>query len=134
MFVSRLALLLSALKAEEIDYNPFLIRLALENTAQKSDNDPFSVGAGLIQIGKALDYLRSLSRPSYLSKIHLQIFGGQGRGVYLRDFDQVQNSSGDLRLTIKPKYFSKYDPNQSSVALEGSKDSSRVLSSRSLLF
>lgn len=100
------ALLLSALKQEDIDYNPSLIRRALMNTAQKLD-DEFSVGAGLIQIHKALDYIRSLVKPSLTSKIQLEIIGGQGRGIYLRDFDQVQTSSGDIRLTIKTKYLTK---------------------------
>jgi len=103
------ALLLSALKQEEIEYNPPLIRRALMNTAQKLD-DEFSVGAGLIQIHKALDYIRSLTKPSLLSKVEINIRGGQGRGVYLRDYDHVQKSSGDLRLTVKSKYFNKkYD-------------------------
>jgi len=96
-------LLLSALKQEEIEYNPSLIRRALMNTAQKLD-DELSVGAGLIQIHKALDYIRSLVKSSLISKIQLDITGGQGRGIYLREFDQVQNSSGDIRLTIKSKY------------------------------
>ncbi|CAF4672915.1 unnamed protein product [Rotaria sp. Silwood1] len=101
-----IALLLSALKQEEIEYSPPLIRLALMNTAQKLD-DEFSVGAGLIQIHKALDYIRSLAKPSLISKIQLDITGGQGRGIYLREFDQVQTSSGDIRLTIKTKYLPK---------------------------
>ncbi|CAF4709004.1 unnamed protein product, partial [Rotaria sp. Silwood2] len=100
------ALLLSALKQEEIEYSPSLIRLSLMNTAQKLD-DEFSVGAGLIQIHKALDYIRSLTKPSLISKIQLDITGGQGRGIYLREFDQVQTSSGDIRLTIKSKYLQK---------------------------
>lgn len=45
--------------------------------------------------------------------------GGQGRGIYLRDFDQVQRSSGDLRLTIKSKYFSKIINEQ--ITLQGVK-------------
>jgi hypothetical protein len=94
------------LKQEGIEYSPPLIRRALMNTAQKLD-DEFSVGAGLLQIHKALDYIRSLSKPSLLSKIHLDITGGQGRGIYLREFDQVQTSSGDIRLTIKSKYSSR---------------------------
>lgn len=101
-----LALLISALKQEDIEYNPHLIRLALENTAQKCD-DEFSVGCGLIQIHKALDWIRSLGKNSFLSNIHLEIHGGQGRGIYLRDFDQVQHSSGDIRLTMKSKFVSK---------------------------
>ncbi len=101
-----LALLLSALKQEEIEYNPSLIRRALMNTAQKLD-DEFSVGAGLVQIHKALEYIRSLSKPSLISKIQIDITGGQGRGVYLRNYDQVQTSSGDIRLTIKSKYSQK---------------------------
>ncbi|CAF4089647.1 unnamed protein product, partial [Adineta steineri] len=101
-----IALLVSALKQEEIEYTPSLIRCALMNTAQKIE-DEFSVGAGLVQIHKALDYIRSLAKPSLLTKIQLNITGGQGRGIYLRDFDQVQTSSGDICLTIKPKYLPK---------------------------
>ncbi len=95
--------MLSKLKQEEIESTPSLIRRALMNTAQKLD-DEFSVGAGLLQIHKALDYIRSLSKPSLISKIQLDITGGQGRGIYLREFDQVQKSSGDIRLIIKSKY------------------------------
>lgn len=76
------------------------------NTAQKID-DEFSVGAGLIQIHKAFEYIRSLIKPSLTSKINVEITGGQGRGIYLRDFDQVQASSGDIRLTVKSKYLPK---------------------------
>ena len=104
------------MKQEEIEYNPSLIRRALMNTAQKLD-DEFSVGAGLIQIHKALDYIRSLAKPSVISKIQLDITGGQGRGIYLRDFDQVQTSSGDIRLTVKSKYLPKH--NNQLVTYEG---------------
>lgn len=94
------------MKQEEIEYNPPLIRRALMNTAQKLD-DELSVGAGLIQIHKAFDYIRSLAKPSLTSRIQIDITGGQGRGIYLRDFDQVQTSSGDIRLTVKAKYVPK---------------------------
>lgn len=94
------------MKQEGIEYNPYLIRLALENSAQKID-DEFSVGAGLIQIHRALDLIRSLGKNSFLSNIHLEMIGGQGRGIYLRDYDQVQHSSGDIRLTVKSKFISK---------------------------
>ena len=106
IFSFLLALLLSALKQEQIEYNPSLIRRALMNTAQKIE-DEFSVGAGLLQIHKALDYIRSLAKPSLISKMQFDITGGQGRGIYLRDFDHVQTSSGDMRLTIKSKYLAK---------------------------
>ena len=76
------------------------------NTALKLDNE-LSVGAGLLQIHKALDYIRSLAKPSIISKIQLDITGGQGRGIYLREYDQVQSSSADIRLTIKTKYLPK---------------------------
>lgn len=107
---------MSALKQENIDYSPSLIRRALMNTAQKLDEE-LSVGAGLIQIHKALDYIRSLAKPSLISNIQLEITGGQGRGIYLREFDQVQLSSGDISLTIKSKYFSKQT--DQSVTYEG---------------
>lgn len=94
------------MKQEQIEYNPSLIRRALMNTAQKID-DEFSVGAGLLQIHKALDYIRSLAKPSFISKMQFDITCGQGRGIYLRDFDHVQTSSGDIRLTIKSKYLAK---------------------------
>jgi len=45
------ALLLSALKAQNIPYSPYSIRRSLENTALKVPNyDPFTHGHGLIQV------------------------------------------------------------------------------------
>lgn len=84
------------MKAEKIAYNPHLIRLALENSAEKCFH-PFSVGWGLIQIRCALDWIRSLNRPSCFNEIQLELTGGQGRGIDLREFDQVQQNSGDIR-------------------------------------
>ncbi|CAF1376834.1 unnamed protein product [Rotaria sordida] len=41
------------------------------------------------------DYIRSLAKPSFISKIHLEITDDQGQGIYLKDFDHVQSNSGD---------------------------------------
>ncbi|CAF3356110.1 unnamed protein product [Rotaria sp. Silwood2] len=61
---------------------------------------------------KALDYIRLLAKPSFISKIHLEITDDQGEGIYLRDFDHVQSSSDDIRLTIKSKYLPKKKTDQ----------------------
>lgn len=46
-----LACLLSALKAQNISWSPYLIRLALENTALlPKDQNRFAVGNGLLQV------------------------------------------------------------------------------------
>ncbi|CAF4748448.1 unnamed protein product [Rotaria sp. Silwood2] len=50
---------------------------------------------------KALDYIRLLAKPSFISKIHLEITDDQGEGIYLRDFDHVQSSSDDIHQEIK---------------------------------
>ncbi|CAM4796137.1 unnamed protein product [Rotaria magnacalcarata] len=45
--------------------------------SQKLD-DEFAVDAGLLQIHKTLDYIRSLAKPSLISKIQLDITDDQG--------------------------------------------------------
>ncbi|CAF2111376.1 unnamed protein product [Rotaria magnacalcarata] len=67
----------STSKHDEIGYTPSLIRRTLMNIAQKLD-DEFAVDAGLLQIHKTLDYIRSLAKPSLISKIQLDITDDQG--------------------------------------------------------
>jgi hypothetical protein len=51
-----IALILSGLVANGVEYYPYGIQRALENTALKVD-DELGSGSGLIQIDKAYDYL-----------------------------------------------------------------------------
>ena len=56
-FVS--ALVLSALKQCGIEYNPYLIKKALENTAKPVDNvEVFAMGHGLVQVCRACQIFR----------------------------------------------------------------------------
>lgn len=55
-----LACLLSALMAQNISWSPYLIRLALENTARlPKDQNRFAVGSGLLQV--AFTFLKTCS-------------------------------------------------------------------------
>lgn len=85
--VGNIALLLSALKAEELDYSPPGIRRALQNTARPvSGSDVFATGRGLIQIDKAHEYLKQneAAKAEDVRFEVTEILSG-GRGVYLRD-------------------------------------------------
>ena len=43
--------MLSAIKQCSIEYNPYIIKRALENTAKPSDNvEVFAMGHGLVQV------------------------------------------------------------------------------------
>lgn len=107
-----LALLSSALKQEEIDSNPQLIRLALENTAQKSA-DELSVGCRLIQIHKALKWIRSLGINSFFVE---SSFGNVWRTTKRNFFERFSSSwtqfgrySIDSEKSIYLKEFSSID-------------------------
>ncbi|CAF1324405.1 unnamed protein product [Didymodactylos carnosus] len=103
-----IALLLSALKAENIPYTPALIRRALMNTACKpNDSDEFSIGAGLLQIHKAYDYIVTISSESPYNNVLFDCTGGAGRGIYLREKEETITMTPDIRITIRPKFFTK---------------------------
>ena len=56
-----MALLLSGLKSEKIQYSPHSVRRAVQNTAKKIDDaDVFAQGPGLVQVDRAFELLRDI--------------------------------------------------------------------------
>lgn len=103
------ALLISGLKARNVEYNPFSIRRALENTAVSVPTaDALSQGSGLIQVLPALEYLFQ----------HKNAFDGtkefplyydvrvpahdNNRGIYLREHSQLVEN--DFAVNVQPTF------------------------------
>ncbi|XP_029189240.2 tripeptidyl-peptidase 2-like isoform X1 [Acropora millepora] len=85
-----IALLLSALKANDIPYSPHSIRRALENTALLIEGlDKLTQGHGLLQVDKAFDYCREfISVPERNVRFEVSC-SGNTRGIYLRESHQL---------------------------------------------
>jgi tripeptidyl-peptidase-2 len=100
------SLIVSGLKQNAVDYNPYLIKRAIENTASQVD-EPIGCGAGLIQVEKAFEYVLDY-RDSLLQKLHFDVKytvkSCSMRGIYLKNHDEV-NETRDYLLTIEPKFF-----------------------------
>ena len=103
-----IALILSGLIANNIEYFPYGIKRALENTALKID-DELGSGAGLIQIDKAYDYLIEF-HDDILNKIRFNIKCGpkSTRGLFIKSTD-YSNKIIDCLVTIEPKFFTEYE-------------------------
>lgn len=72
-----LACLLSALKAQNISWSPYLIRLALENTARlPKDQNRFAVGSGLLQV--AFRFFKKISKNLPCKRLKFSIIRGNG--------------------------------------------------------
>lgn len=101
------ALVLSALKAEKIDYNQESVRRAFENTAQWVDDaSPWAQGAGLIQTPAAFDALkRDANRNAELLRLEATLTNGK-RGVYLREPHEAGDDAQpqEYRVTVKPLF------------------------------
>ncbi|XP_053404432.1 tripeptidyl-peptidase 2-like isoform X2 [Mercenaria mercenaria] len=81
-----IALVLSGLKASNVEYNPYSVRRALQNTAKPVDGvEVFTMGHGLVQVEKAYEYLLGHCK-SAESKTEFNIScSGNGRGIYIRE-------------------------------------------------
>jgi len=101
------ALVLSAAKAEKIDYSPTSVRRAFENTAKHiEDASPWAQGAGLIQTPAAFEALaRDAGRNSELLPLEVSVSGG-GRGIYLRERHEAGDDAQpqEFRVTVKPDF------------------------------
>ena len=101
------ALVLSALKAEKIEYSPTSVRRAFENTAKYIDEaSPWAQGAGLIQAPAALEALvRDVGRNSELLPLEISVSGG-GRGIYLREPHEAGDDAQpqEFRVSVKPDF------------------------------
>ena len=109
---SALALLLSACKQSGIRYTPHRVRKAIENTAATIPGlEPLTVGCGLLQVHDALKWMEANADFDDLDIAFRVTVGGQGRGVYLREKEEV-NKAQELTITIEPSF---YDPEPDAV-------------------
>lgn len=105
------ALLISAMKALGLDYTPYSIRRALENTAKTIPHvDVYAQGKGLIQLVPAFEYMRytypvdgPLKCPL---QYHIQTSSGPGnaRGIFLRDRIDFEHESTEVDVTVTPVF------------------------------
>ena len=82
-----IALLLSGLKQQEIEWTPHRIRRAIENTAKEIPNvERFAQGRGLLQVDKAFAYLEA-NRDAKDHDLRFEVTNRSqgGRGIYLRE-------------------------------------------------
>jgi len=119
-----IALLVSALKQKNIDYSPFSVRTAVENTSLKMpDYDPYAHGHGLIQVEKAYEHLIAHHNPELLERdIHFRITTGTSGpislGIYLRDAAEVEKPSIHM-VNIEPQLFNeKNQPQEKKIQFE----------------
>ncbi|KAI8330140.1 hypothetical protein EDC96DRAFT_612213 [Choanephora cucurbitarum] len=101
------ALLVSALKAQKIDYTPYRVKNAVVQTG-KSVNDPLDVG--FIQVDKAWEYLESYKDRKDLDILYRVSVNKRGsqRGVYLRELDEVSQIQY-LATTVVPSFMNEED-------------------------
>lgn len=102
------ALLLSALKAQNITYTPHAIKRALENTAENLCSlEAWDCGYGVLQVDKALTYLERRGQanahvPRYA--ITASYANDKGRGIYLREPHQLAEGSVKATIFVSPKW------------------------------
>lgn len=110
-----IALLLSGLKAKGIEYSPFSVRAAVENSALKAlpDYSPYAHGHGLVQVERAFDHLVASHAhkelPLVERDIHFRVSIGNGGplttlGIYLREPHQLLKPSVHL-VSVEPQLF-----------------------------
>eukprot|EP00644_Phytophthora_capsici_P005563 jgi/Phyca11/558578/estExt2_Genewise1.C_PHYCAscaffold_20133 len=109
-----IALLVSAMKAQGIEYTPYSIRRALENTAVKVQNvEVYAQGKGLIQVLPAFEYLADSNKFDGTKKfpLHYEVktSSGEGnaRGVFLRDSVDFAHDSTEVNVTVTPIFHKK---------------------------
>ncbi|MDG1892395.1 MAG: S8 family serine peptidase [Verrucomicrobiota bacterium] len=102
-----IALILSGLKSSSISWNPYGVRMALQESARGLEGiDTFSQGAGLIQVGSAFEQLtRGLERDAIKGFEIRNPSSSTSRGIYLREPAKTKKPSNH-KLFIEP-IFSK---------------------------
>ncbi|KAI8076819.1 uncharacterized protein BX664DRAFT_362744 [Halteromyces radiatus] len=102
------AVLVSALKAEKIDYTPYRLKNAIIQTG-KSVDDP--LGVGFIQVDKAWEYLESYKEHKDLDILFETVVNKRGhqRGIYLRELDETSQVQY-ITTQIHPTFMGEKDP------------------------
>uniref|UniRef100_A0A915CJZ7 Tripeptidyl-peptidase 2 n=1 Tax=Parascaris univalens TaxID=6257 RepID=A0A915CJZ7_PARUN len=113
------ACLLSALKANGIVWSPFIIRLALENTAKfPFEQSHFALGHGLLQVESAFEYMQKNANhiSHLLTHFEVSVNESKDRGIYLREYHQTRSAS-DFSICVEPVFKPESD-NEDKIAFE----------------
>ncbi|KAJ0970189.1 hypothetical protein J5N97_023066 [Dioscorea zingiberensis] len=104
------ALLVSGMKAEGIPVSSYTVRRALENTSSSVGDmpeDKLSTGHGLMQVDRALEYIRqSKNFPCVNYGVEVKPVGSSTpttRGIYLRSAGACQQTS-EWTVQVDPKF------------------------------
>ncbi|XP_070069765.1 tripeptidyl-peptidase 2 isoform X1 [Drosophila takahashii] len=99
------ALLISGLKQQNIEYSPYSIKRAISATATKLGYvDPFAQGHGLLNVEKAFEHLAEhrQSKDNML-RFSVRVGNNQAKGIHLRQ--GVQRKFVDFNVNIEPIFF-----------------------------
>ena len=97
-----IALMMSGLRAQNLPWSPFSVKRALENSANKLENQcPFGQGNGLLNIEGAFEHLtKAASAPERDVRFVIGCNGGYQKGVYLRG-PQAEKVS-EIPVSVEP--------------------------------
>ncbi|KAK6024016.1 hypothetical protein OSTOST_10183 [Ostertagia ostertagi] len=104
-----IACMLSKLRSENIQWTPYRVRLALENTAAGNANEEaFGGGYGLVQVLNGYEYMRSYKDvlpPLFMTDIDVRVKQSNRsmRGIYIRELLESQNLQ-EYTVSIQPKF------------------------------
>ncbi|RKP38250.1 subtilase family-domain-containing protein, partial [Dimargaris cristalligena] len=108
-----IALLVSALKANQRSYTPYRVKNAIKNSA-KSIDDPFNVG--FIQVDEAWKYLEQFRDDSSQDiSFWVKLTKGSARGIYLREPAHM-TAPYYATVMVTPGYMDLEDPNNEAAA------------------
>lgn len=113
-----IALILSGLKQQNISYSPAWILRGIQNTARQLDHvEPFAQGRGLLQVGKAFDYLTAAKDEEFRDvRYEVRVSGRTRRGIYLREPFETDKEF-KTRVSVNP-VFKKDADNERKVEFE----------------
>ncbi|XP_068147134.1 LOW QUALITY PROTEIN: tripeptidyl-peptidase 2 [Drosophila tropicalis] len=99
------ALLISGLKQQKIEYSPYSIKRAISNTAVKLGYvDPFAQGHGLLHVEKAFEHLvEHRNSKDNLLRFSVRVGNNQAKGIHLRQ--GLQRNCVDYNVNIEPVFF-----------------------------
>ncbi|MBW3543017.1 MAG: tripeptidyl peptidase II, partial [Planctomycetes bacterium] len=101
-----IALVLSGLKAESIEYSPYSVRRALQNTARPIDQrDVFAEGPGLVQVDRAFEMLKGHAEaPAERLRFAVTVPArNNARGIYLREPHETREAL-ETNIHVEPVY------------------------------
>ncbi|CAD6192072.1 unnamed protein product [Caenorhabditis auriculariae] len=118
-----IACMLSGIRAQGLQWTPYTVRLALENTAQPlANSDPFSMGQGMIKISSAYDKLLSTLKaetfPNRLLHFNVTVtdLSKTSKGIYIRE--PVRDKPQEFTVVVKPVFRDQSADNDEQINFE----------------